>query len=106
MFIEEKENGIAFKVFVQPKSSRNAIVGLHGDALKVKLTAPPVEGAANAMCIQFFSKMLGVSKSAIEIQSGHASRTKILWICCGPTGRGGHTEQDRILALLKKLAVP
>lgn len=103
MFIEEKEHGIAFKVFVQPKSSRNTIVGLHGDALKVKLTAAPVDGAANTMCIQFFSKMLGVSKSSIEIRSGHASRNKVLWIRF-ETGRGSHTEQDRILELLKKLA--
>ena len=72
MFIDEKENGITFKVFVQPRSSRNMIVGSHGDALKVKLTAPPVGGAANRMCITFFSKILGVPKSYLEIQTTNA----------------------------------
>lgn len=104
MFIEEKENGIAVKVFVQPKSSRNAVVGLHGDALKVRLTAPPVEGAANALCIRFFSKLLGVPRFTIEIQSGHASRTKVLWIDCASM-QGGPSEQDRIVGLIKKLAM-
>jgi len=52
------------------------IVGLHDDALKIKLTAPPVDNAANKMCIKFLAKSLGVSNSRIEIISGHTSRTK------------------------------
>lgn len=105
MFIEEKDNTIAFKVFVQPKSARNMIVGPHGDALKVKLTAPPVDGAANKMCIKFFSKILGVSKSSIEIHSGHTSRTKILRVSCGQDS-GHRTEQKRIRDLLNKISIP
>ena len=65
-----------FKVYVQPKSSKNVIVGQHGDAIKIKLTAPPVDNAANRMCIQFLAKKLDVAKSAIEIIAGHASRHK------------------------------
>jgi uncharacterized protein (TIGR00251 family) len=52
------------------------IVGLHGDALKLKLTAPPVNNAANKMCIQYLSRQLKIAKSSLEIVSGHTSRLK------------------------------
>ena len=52
--------------------------GIHGDALKIKLTAPPVEGAANKMCIKYLSKCLGIAKSSLTIVSGHTSRTKMV----------------------------
>ena len=76
LFVKENSQGIIFKVYVQPKSSRNMISGLHGDAVKVKITAPPVDGAANKMCIQYLAKCLMVPKSSVEIISGHNSRTK------------------------------
>ncbi len=76
----EKDGGVVFAVFVQPKASRNQVAGLHGDALKIRLTAPPVEGAANKACTQFLAKTLGVPKSAVEIVSGHASRNKKILI--------------------------
>jgi len=104
MFIDEKDNTIAFKVFVQPRSSRNMIVGSHGDALKVKLTAPPVGNAANRMCISFFSKILGVAKSYMEIQTGHTGRTKVLRVFLGEGGDGCR-ERMRIRELLEKMAV-
>ncbi len=74
--IEESSQGFTVKVFVQPRSSKNRIEGRHGDALKMRLKAPPVGGAANKMCIEFLAKSIGVPKSAIEILSGHSSRTK------------------------------
>jgi len=74
--IREHPEGIIFKIFVQPRSAKNMIVGLHDDALKLKLTAPPVDNAANKMCIKFLAKNLGVSKSHIQIISGHTGRTK------------------------------
>jgi len=52
------------------------ISGIYGDSLKIKLTAPPVEGAANKMCVSFLAKRLGVPKSAVEIISGLSSRKK------------------------------
>lgn len=76
MQLTETTNGIRFKVVVQPKSSRNLIVGLHGDALKIKLKAPPVDGAANKMLVQYMAKTLKIPKSAVEIVAGHTSRTK------------------------------
>ena len=74
--IKDHPEGITFTIFVQPRSAKNMIVGLHGEALKIKLTAPPVDNAANKMCVKFLAKSLGVSKSQIEIISGHTSRTK------------------------------
>jgi uncharacterized protein (TIGR00251 family) len=68
--------GISFKVFVQPRSSKNMIAGIYGESLKIKLTAPPVDNAANKMCVNFLSKILGVSKSSVEILSGHTNRNK------------------------------
>lgn len=74
--ITEKPEGLVFQIFVQPKSSKNEIVGLYGDALKIKLTAPPVEGAANRMCLKYLAKCLSIPPSLLEIISGHNSRTK------------------------------
>ncbi len=78
--ITENEKGLTFKIFVQPRSSRNEIKGLHGDALKVRLTAPPVDGAANAMCIKFLSGCFDIPRSNIEVVSGVSSRTKLVRI--------------------------
>lgn len=78
--IDEDKVGLKFNLYVQPRSSRNQIVGLHGNALKVKIKAPPVDGAANKMCIAVLAKALNVPKSDIEIVSGHAARTKRLLV--------------------------
>lgn len=75
-FVEKRKQGLVFKITVQPKSSRNMVAGIYGDTLKIKLTAPPVNGAANKMCINFLAKSLKVSKSSLEIVAGHSSRTK------------------------------
>jgi uncharacterized protein (TIGR00251 family) len=76
IFMRKHSKGIVFQVIIQPRSSKNMIVGQHGDSLKLKLTAPPVSGAANKMCVKFLAKRLAVSPSSLEIISGHASRTK------------------------------
>jgi uncharacterized protein (TIGR00251 family) len=77
--IEKMEN-ITIKVFLQPRSSKNEIVGPYRDGIKVKVTAPPVEGKANKVLIQFLSKELGIPPSSIEILKGHHSREKTLRI--------------------------
>lgn len=74
--IADNPKGLVFKVFVQPRSSKNLVVGEHGDALKVKITAPPVEGEANKLCLAVIAKSLKVPKSSLEILSGHTSRSK------------------------------
>jgi uncharacterized protein len=63
---------------VQPRASSNQIVGWEGEALKVRLTAPPVEGKANEALIEFLASRLGVAKRALAIVSGHGARTKIV----------------------------
>ena len=69
---------ITLKVYLQPKSSKNEIIGPYRDGIKVKVTAPPVEGKANEALIRFLSKELGVSPSSIEILKGNHSREKTL----------------------------
>lgn len=74
--IKDHPEGILLSVYVQPRASRNQIAGIHGNALKIRLTAPPVDGEANKMCIQYLAKCLGLPKSEVEIVSGHTSRSK------------------------------
>lgn len=76
MWIRKTPEGVIFKAAIQPRGVRNEIVGLKGDALKIRLTAPPVKGAANKMCIEFLAKSLKVRKSDVEIVRGQGSRTK------------------------------
>jgi len=65
---------------VQPRASRNAVIGWTGDTLKIRLTAPPVEGAANAACLNFLAKLLDLSRSRLAIIHGARSRTKVVQI--------------------------
>ena len=76
VFVKEVPAGFIIDIYVQPGASKNTIAGIHGKALKIKLTAPPVRGAANRMCIAFLAESIGVSKSYLEILSGHRSRMK------------------------------
>lgn len=74
--VREDEEGVRFAVRVSPRASRGAIVGLHGEALKVSLAAPPVEGQANAALCELLAKALKVPKSNVHIVQGERSRTK------------------------------
>lgn len=70
--------GAHLAVRVQPRASRTGLAGLCGEAVKVQLTSPPVEGRANAACIALFAKLVGVPRSVIEVQRGGKSRDKVL----------------------------
>jgi uncharacterized protein len=70
--------GVSFSVRVQPRASRTAISGIVGDAVKVALAAPPVEGKANEVLIRFFAEMFEVPRAAVEIVSGESSRNKVV----------------------------
>jgi uncharacterized protein (TIGR00251 family) len=78
--ISETDRGIRVRVYVAPRSSSNSILGAHGGELKVSLTAPPVEGAANRALTDFLARKLGVPKSAVQITAGQTSRHKTLAI--------------------------
>jgi len=69
---------ITIKIYLQPKSSRNEIVGPYRDGIKVRVTAAPVEGKANEALLRFLAKEFGVTPSSIEIVRGHRSREKII----------------------------
>ena len=101
--IRDNGQGIIFKVYVQPRSSKNMIAGLYGDALKIKLKAPPVDGAANKMCIQYLAKCLKVPKSSLEIISGQSSRTKRLRLHVSGTKGKGKTDSDQLKRLVLAL---
>lgn len=76
--ISETATGVTFPVKVHPRAKKAAITGELGDAVKVSLTAPPIEGRANDACIEFFSRLLKVPRSSITIASGAGSRNKVI----------------------------
>lgn len=80
VFVKETGNGVIFHIHVVPKSAKNECAGIQGDAIKLKITAPPVEGQANDACIRFLSDLLGVKKNQVTIISGHKSRKKTVAI--------------------------
>jgi len=78
--IAETSDGIRFSVKVHPRAKKNAITGEAGGALKLSLTAPPIDGKANEACIEFFANLLKVPRSSVTIASGHTSRRKVIRI--------------------------
>jgi uncharacterized protein (TIGR00251 family) len=78
--IRETETGVAFRIRVVPRASRCESAGFQDDALKLRITAPPVEGKANEACIALLAELLGVKKGQVTIIAGHASRTKTVTI--------------------------
>jgi uncharacterized protein len=76
--IRDDASGASFAIKVHPRAKRNAVAGELGDALKLSLTAPPVEGKANQACIEFVAELLRVPKSSVSIASGETSRQKII----------------------------
>ena len=74
----ESASGATFAVKVHPRAKKNAITGEVGLALKVSLTAPPIEGRANQACIDFFAKLLKVPRTSVTIASGRSSRSKTI----------------------------
>ena len=70
------EGGIVLTLQVQPRASKNELCGVQGHALKIRLTSPPVDGAANKLCREFLADLFDVPKYAVEIISGETSRHK------------------------------
>ena len=76
--VNERDGAVSFAVKVHPRARKNAITGELGDALKLSLTTPPIEGRANEACIEFFAKLLKVPRSSVTIASGQTSRNKVI----------------------------
>jgi uncharacterized protein (TIGR00251 family) len=72
----ERSDGTSFRVRVAPRAAREALLGVHDGALKVSLTAPPVEGAANAALVRMLAKALGVPRRAVSVLHGEHGRLK------------------------------
>ncbi|MFP5212428.1 MAG: DUF167 domain-containing protein [Acidobacteriota bacterium] len=79
-FLRENSEGTLIDIYVQPRASKSELAGVHEGVLKVRLTAPPVEGEANKECGKFFAKLFGVPKSGVEIVSGQKSRHKTVLV--------------------------
>jgi|SRR4051794_19733521 uncharacterized protein (TIGR00251 family) len=76
--IRDTAAGATFSIRVHPRAKKNAITGLIGDALKVALTAPPVEGKANEACMRFLADLLQVPRASISIAAGESARNKVI----------------------------
>jgi uncharacterized protein len=76
--IQNSPHGGTFAVKVRPRAKKNAITGEVGGAVKLALTAPPVDGKANEACIEFFAKLLNLSRSSVTIAAGQTSRNKVI----------------------------
>jgi hypothetical protein len=85
--VHELNGRVRLSVRVQPRASANGIAGIHGNSLKIRLTAPPVEGAANDALVIFLADTFAVPRRAIKILAGESSRSKIVEI-------EGVTERD------------
>jgi len=87
---------VLLPVSVQPRASRNAVAGIYGGALKLQLTAPPVEGAANDACLRLLAELLGLNRSSLSIVKGTRSRQKTIRIANASI----HQLRKRLEALL------
>jgi len=74
----ETDDAVSFVVKVHPRAKKNAITGELGDAIKLSLTTPPIDGRANDACIEFLAKLLKVPRSSVTIASGAGSRNKVI----------------------------
>lgn len=91
---------MSFAVKVHPRSRKNAITGELGDALKVSLTSPPVEGRATDACIEFFANLLKLPRSSVTIASGQTSRQKVIRV--SGLSAGESTQTARNIAVVRE----
>ncbi len=85
--------GPVFRVRVQPGASKNEIVGVQQDALKIRISAPPVQGKANRALVQFLAEQLEVRPSQVEILNGHTTRRKTIHII----GKGTQNKLQKLI---------
>lgn len=76
--VTESRGGISFAVKAHPRAKKDAVTGVIGEALKLSLTSPPVEGRANEACIAFFAELFKVPRASVTIAAGQSSRSKVV----------------------------
>jgi len=79
-YIHTKDDGVILRLHIQPKAAKTEIAGIHGDRLKIRLKAPPVDGKANAELIRFLSDVLKIPKTRITITHGESGRQKTVLV--------------------------
>ena len=75
-FLTDTPAGAVLNLRIVPRAAKNAIAGEHGDALKIRLCAPPVDGAANAALVEFLAETFALPRNRVQLLSGQTSRTK------------------------------
>jgi uncharacterized protein (TIGR00251 family) len=95
--LREIAGGVSFSIKVHPRAHKNSITGTTGDALKLSLTAPPVDGKANQAVIEFFADLFEISRSSVTIASGESSRQKAVRIA----GVNRQTVEERLVKVLE-----
>ncbi len=78
--LDRVAGGIRLRLRIQPRAATSEVAGLHGDRLRIRLSAPPVDGAANEALVRFLSEVLGVAPRAVEITAGHGARQKTVHV--------------------------
>lgn len=96
--LRQDEADLSLPVRVQPRASRDEIVGVEGGALLLRLKAPPVEGLANEACLRFLAKILDLDRSQLGVRTGLKSRRKVIRI----RGAGATAIQAKLEQLLRK----
>jgi uncharacterized protein (TIGR00251 family) len=91
--VRDAERVVRVSVRVQPRASRDELAGRYGDAIKIRLTAPPVDGAANEALVRFLARTLDIPANAITIVSGASSRSKVVELAGVPEDRVRRLEQ-------------
>jgi uncharacterized protein len=95
--IHDTPAGATFQVKVHPRARKNAVTGVVGDALKLAITAPPIEGRANEACIAFLANFLNVPRSSVTIAAGESSRQKLIRIA----GVRAAQVEEKLCAILR-----
>ena len=76
LIVQDTKDGVVLTVHIQPKASTTECVGFHGDAIKIRIAAPPVDGAANDELIRFLARQLSIPSTSVRIHSGAGGRRK------------------------------
>jgi uncharacterized protein (TIGR00251 family) len=100
--IHDTAGGVSFAVKVHPRARKNAITGELGDAIKVSITAPPVDGKANEACTELFADLLKVPRSSVTIASGQNSPHKVIRV----NGISAQELRKRLAAAMPTLSAP